>query len=196
MSRDQYIILDLIIINLVAGFGFAIPIALCLRKITSGLEKFFRYFAMLIGIFVAECVAFAAGMCTQIFTFGLAFVWGIALGLWLRDFAPAKKVLKTIFFVSVYGCLPTCAFAVILIVIWLVNGNSLMNVEQADKFGIPQFVPWPFNTMLGFCVGLAIGTILLKTVITTGIVSIFIHRRQNKDHRCLLHKQQRRSSIQ
>jgi hypothetical protein len=53
-----------------------------------------------------------------------------------------------------------------------------LNVEQAYKFGIPQFVPWPFNTMLGFCVGLSIGTILLKTTITTGTVSILIRRGQ------------------
>ena len=179
MSADEYIILALIITNLAAGFGCAIPIANKLRKVTGRMEKFFRYFATLVGIYFVECVAFPAGMCTQVLTVAMGFVWGVIFGLWLRNIAPAKEVLKTAFFVSLYGCLPTCSFAVLLVTIWVISGNSLLNVEQAYKFGIPQFVPWPFNTLLGFCVGLSTGTILLKTVITTGTVSILIRRGQN-----------------
>jgi hypothetical protein len=179
LNSDKYIVLALIITNLAAGFGCAVPITNGLRKVTGRTEKFFRYFAMLVGIYFVECVAFPAGMCTQVLTVALGFVWGVIFGLWLRDIAPAKEVLKTAFFVSLYGCLPTCSFAVILVIVWAISGNSLLNVEQAYKFGIPQFVPWPFNTVLGFCVGLAIGTILLKTTITTGTVSILVRRRQN-----------------
>ncbi len=176
MNADEYIVPALIVTNLAAGFGCAIPITLGLRKVTGRTEKFFRYFAMLVGIYFVECVAFPAGMCTQVLTVALGFVWAVIFGLWLRNIAPAKKILKTAFFVSLYGCLPTCSFAVLLVTIWVISGNSLLNAEQASKFGIPQFVPWPFNTMLGFCVGLAIGTILLKTAITTGTVSILIRR--------------------
>lgn len=179
MSSDGYIVIALIIANLAAGFGCAIPIANGLRKTAGRTKKFFRYFAMLVSIYFIECIAFAAGMCTQILTVALGFVWGVTFGLWLRDIAPAKKVLKTAFSVSLYGCLPTCSFAVVLVTIWIISGNSLLNVEQADKFGIPQFVPWPFNTMLGFCAGLAIGTILLKTAITTGMANLLIRRRRN-----------------
>lgn len=180
MNAEEYIVLALIITNIAAGFGCAIPITLGLMKITGRMEKFFRYFAMLVGIYFVECIAFTAGMCTQVLTVALGFVWAVIFGSWLRNIAPAKEVLKTVFFVSLYGCLPTCSFAVILVTIWVISGNSLLNVEQAYKFGIPQFVPWPFNTVLGFCVGLAIGTILLKTAITTGTVSILIRRRQNQ----------------
>ncbi len=179
MNADEYIVLALIITNLAAGFGCAIPIANKLRKATGRMEKFFRYFAMLVGIYFVECVAFPAGMCTQVLTVALGFVWAVIFSLWLRNIAPAKEVLKTAFFVSLYGCLPTCSFAIILVTAWVISGNSLLNVEQAYKFGIPQFVPWPFNTLLGFCAGLATGTILLKTAITTGTVSILIRRRQN-----------------
>lgn len=160
--------------NLAAGFGCAIPIANSFRKVTGRKEKFFRYFAMFIGIYFVECVAFAAGMCTQVLTVAMGFVWGVSFGLWLRNITPVKEILKTAFSVSLYGCIPTCSFSVILVALWVISGNSLMNVEQADKFGIPQFVPWPFNTMLGFCAGLAIGTILLKTAITTGTVRMLI----------------------
>jgi len=179
LKADEYIVLALIITNLAAGFGVAIPITRGLRKMTGGTKKFSLYFATLVAIYFAECVAFAAGMCTQAFSIGLGFVWGIIFGLWLRDFAPAKEVLKSAFLVSLYGCLPTCSFAVILSCAWVISGNSLLNVTQAYKFGIPQFVPWPFNTVLGFCVGLATGTILLKTAITTGTVSLLIRRGQN-----------------
>ncbi len=180
MNSDKYIVPALIITNLFAGFGCAVPITNILRKVTGRMENFFRYFAMLVGIYFVECIAFAAGMCTQVLTVTLGFVWGVTFGLWLRDIAPAKEVLKTAFFVSLYGCLPTCSFAVILVTIWVIGGNSLLNVEQADKFGIPQFVPWPFNTMLGFCTGLATGTILLKTAVTTGTASILIRRGRNR----------------
>jgi hypothetical protein len=180
MNPDTYIVIALIIVNLAAGFGCAVPIANGIRKATGRTKKFFRYFAMLVGIYFVECVAFSAGMCTQVLTVTLGFVWGVIFGLWLRDIAPAKEVLKTAFFVSLYGCLPTCSFAVILPAVWVISGNSFLNVEQANNFGIPQFVPWPFNTMLGFCVGLAIGTILLKTAITTGTVSILVRNHLEK----------------
>jgi hypothetical protein len=178
-SVENLLVITLIVTNLAAGFGCAAPITRGLGKIT-GNDKFIRYFLILIGIYFLECVAFAFGMCTQIFTVSLAFIWGIVFGLWLRNIAPTKEVLKTAFFVSLYGCLPTCSFAVILSTAWAISGNSLLNVEQAYKFGIPQFVPWPFNTVLGFCVGLAIGTILLKTAITTGTVSLLVRRGRNQ----------------
>lgn len=173
-------VLALIITNLTAGFGFAIPITNSLRKATGRMDIFFRYFALLVGIYFLECVAFTAGMCTQVLTVALGFVWGAILGLWLRNIAPAKEVLKTAFFVSLYGCVPTCSFAVLLVIIWAISGNSFLNIEQANDFGIPQFVPWPFNTMLGFCAGLVIGTILLKTAITTGTVSILVRHGRNR----------------
>jgi hypothetical protein len=180
LNSDKYIVIALIIVNLAAGFGCAVPITHSIRKTTGRMEKFFQYFAMLVGIYFVECVAFTAGMCTQILTAVLGFVWGVIFGLWLRNIAPAKKILKTAFFVSLYGCLPTCSFAVLLVTIWVISGNSFLNVEQAYDFGIPQFVPWPFNTMLGFCVGLAIGTILLKTAITTGTASLLVRRGRNR----------------
>jgi uncharacterized membrane protein YdjX (TVP38/TMEM64 family) len=179
LNKDEYIVLALIITNLAAGFGCAIPIARDLNKIAGRNTKGFRYFAMLIAIYFVECVAFTAGMCTQVLTVALGFVWGVIFGLWLRDIAPAKEVLKTAFFVSLYGCLPTCSFAVPLVTIWVISGNSFLNVEQAYDFGVPQFVPWPFNTVLGFCFGLAIGTILLKTAITTGTVSLLVRCGRN-----------------
>jgi hypothetical protein len=116
-------------------------------------------------------------MCTQVFTIALSLVWGALIGLWLRDTTPAPKIIRTGLFVALYGCLPTVSFAVILLAFWAISGNGLLNVEQAYRFGIPDFVPWPLDTMLGFCIALATGTIILKTALTTGIVALITRRK-------------------
>jgi len=46
---------------------------------------------------------------------------------------------------------------------------------KGASFGIPSFVPWPMNTILGFYAVLAIGVAVLKTVITTGGISLILH---------------------
>ena len=178
MNAGTYIVAALIVVNLAAGFVCAIPVSNKLSSATGGTRGRFRCFADLIGIYFAECVAFAIGMCTQALTVALGFVWGGLLGRRLRNVTGEREILKTSIFVSLYGCLPTCSFAVILVGVWVVGGNSLLNVEQADKLGIPQFVPWPFNTLLGFCIGLVTGTIFLKTAATTGTAYMLIHRGQ------------------
>ena len=82
-------------------------------------------------------------------------------------------------FVSLYGCLPAVSFAAILLIVWVISGNGPLNAEQAYNFGIPDFVPWPLNTILGFCVALAAGTIIFKTFITTGIVALIVRDKGN-----------------
>jgi hypothetical protein len=129
---------------------------------------------MFVGIYFLECIAFTWGMCTQVFTIALSFVWGAVFGLWLRNTAPANKVIKTGFFVALYGCLPTISFCVLIVSFWIIGGKDLLSVEQAYQFGIPGFVPWPLNTILGFCVALSAGTIILKTAFTTLIVSLIV----------------------
>jgi hypothetical protein len=159
--------------NLIAGFGGAILLATQLGEI-SGRPRNIRYFVLFVFVYFLECVAFSAGMATQVFSVGLAFVWGIVFGLRLRGRAAPRKVLKTSFLFSLYTTLPTVTFSILLLIAFAVGG-SIVSVEEARKFGIPDFVPWPFNTVLGFCAALAAGTVMLKTVITTGEVGLLIH---------------------
>lgn len=173
---DYILVISLIVTNLAAGLGLAIPIAGMLQKNIGRQNKTLRYVSLLVGVYFLECVAFTFGMCTQIFTFGLAIVWGIVLGLWWQGRTELQKGVKTAILFSLYGCVPTLSFVFLLLLIWAIADQGLLNVEQAENFGIPQFVPWPFNTMLGFCAGLAAGTILIKTLITTGIVKWLISR--------------------
>ncbi|MBN2269273.1 MAG: hypothetical protein JXN61_01580 [Sedimentisphaerales bacterium] len=121
------------------------------------------------GAVCSECGAFIATMTDDGKRDEVALLWRR-----LRNIASEREVLQTGLFVSLYGCLPTCSFAAILVGIWVIGGKSLLNVEQANKFGIPRFVPWPFNTMLGFCLALAAGTILLKTGATMGMAHMLI----------------------
>jgi hypothetical protein len=120
-----------------------------------------------------------AGMATQIFVVGLAFVWGIVFGLWLRKYPLPRQIFKTSFFLAVYTSLPTASFGVLIVLAWLVSGNNLLDVKASREFGIPDFLPWPLNTILGFCLALVLGTFALKTVITAGGVRWLINRGEN-----------------
>jgi hypothetical protein len=162
-------------VNLAAGFGLSVPISRLLGEVTGRRDRFLRYCVVLVGIYFIECVAFAAGMATQIFSVGLAFVWGIVFGLWLRGCASPLKILRTSFCFALYTCLPTASFGILLLLGKLVGGSSVLSVEEAIGFGVPSFVPWPVCTILGFCMALVVGTIAFKTVITTGEISILIH---------------------
>jgi nitrate reductase NapE component len=172
---EKMLIILLVAVNLVAGFGFAVPIARLLAGISGRPGRFLRYLVFLIGIYFVECVAFSAGMCTQVFSIGLAFLWGIIFGLWLRSRTSARRALTASFLVSIYTSLPTASFCILIPVAGLVGGGHILSAQEGTSFGIPDFLPWPLNTIFGFFVALLIGTLVFKTIITTGEVSLLIH---------------------
>jgi hypothetical protein len=174
MHVKTVLISSLVLTNLVGGVILGIILAVGFARLTKKPEHFVRYLALSAGLFFLECIAFAWGMATQIFSITLSIEWGILFGLWLKGLAPQKKIIRQMVYVSLYGCLPTVSFAAILLIIWAISGNGFLNVEKARDFGIPDFVPWPFNTVLGFCFALVAGTIILKTFITTGIVGLIV----------------------
>jgi len=176
LNPDEYILPALVVMNLAAGFGCAVPIARGIGEISGRPEKFFRYFALLIAIYFVECVAFPMGMMTQVFSVGLAFVWGIIFGLWLRGRGPRRAILKLALSLAFYGSLPTASFCVLIPVVWLVSGGHILSAEEGIGFGIPDFFLWPLNTILGFFTAILIGTVVFKALITTGIVNWLIGR--------------------
>jgi len=180
MEPAEYaLIIALVIFNLVLGLGFAFPIARLLSNLIDKSNRIFRYFALLVGIYFIECIAFSAGMATQVFSIALAFIWGIVFGFWLRKRAPSRQILQTALYISLYSSLPTFSFSILIPTVWLIAGNNIISAEEGFKFGIPYFVPWPINTVLGFCTVLLIGTVVLKAAITTGGVSVLIHLGKN-----------------
>ncbi len=174
----------LIIVNLLVGFGCAIPIARLLSKIIRIPKKVLRYFALLICIYFVESVAVAMGMGIPVFSVVLAFLWGIIFGLWFRTKASARDVLKTSFFLSLYSSLPAASFILIPLIGLIEHGGRyILSTEEGVRFGIPEFLhlPWPLNTILGFYLALVIGAVVFKTVITTGEVSLLIHSREKSE---------------
>ena len=136
--------------------------------ITSSLfhPKWFFLLVCCLGLYFAECVAFAMGMATQVCTLTLSIGVGVVLGAWLPPSTPLARVGRLGLLLGGYGSLPTVSFSLLLIVAWMWSGAPLLSSEAAQQFGIPGFLPWPLNTVLGFCVALGVGTMVLKSVLT------------------------------
>jgi len=170
----------LVILNLCLGFGFSIPLTRLLTGIKPKPQGFFRYFIMFIGIYFLECVAIVAAMLLPVFSIGLAFVWGIIFGLWFREHAPAHRVLKISFYISLYSSFPAASF-ILVPLMGLFTGWDIISSEEGIRFGIPDFLYSPFNTILGFYSALSTGLVIIKATITTGIVSLFIHLKKTPE---------------
>ncbi len=172
----------LALVNLSLGFGFAFHLVKLLNQATPGPPRFIRFFILLIGIYFLECVAIVAAMLLPLFSLGLAFAWGVIFGVWLRESAPAYKILKTSFTISIYSSLPAASF-ILVPLFGLLSGWDILSAEEGIHFGIPDALYWPFNTILGFYTAISLGLLVLKPVITTGIVSLLIHLKGNSDNR-------------
>ena len=175
MSSAEY---TLVIVNLVLGFGCVVPLARLLRLIDRKSRAVFQYVISLLIIYFVECVAVIIGMGTPVFSVGLAILWGIMFGLWLRTRASATNTLKTALLLTIYTSLPAASFIVIPIVV-MFGGWDIMSVAEGTRFGIPGFIPYPLNTILGFYTACAIGAVVLKIAITTSIVRLFLHLKKS-----------------
>ncbi|MHC4736911.1 MAG: carboxypeptidase-like regulatory domain-containing protein [Planctomycetota bacterium] len=175
LSTDHTYIGLLIAVNLVAGFGFAVPIVRLLGKVDGKARSTCGYFVVLIGIYFLESIAFGAGTTAHVISLGLAFLWGIVFGLRLRTRVSAAEALKISFFLSLYSCLPAASFYFFIPAAKLITGINILSAAEGAGFGIPTSLPWPINTILGFYAALVIATVVFKTVITTGEVSLLIH---------------------
>ena len=58
---------------------------------------------------------------------------------------------------------------------FLLSERPVLTAEAERRFGIPDFVLCPVNTILSFCTTIALGALTVKTMITTGIVNVFLH---------------------
>lgn len=132
-----------------------------------------HYFVLLVGIYFMEGVSLVLGMGIPVFSVGLAFILGVVLGLWLRSRTTARDCLKQSFFITLYACLPAVSFIFVPIMAGI-NGRNIVSAVEGIGFGIPEFLPFPFNTILGFYAVCIIGAFILKMVITIGEVSFII----------------------
>jgi hypothetical protein len=170
-------------INLLLGFGLGIPVARGLRLVDGRSVQLLPYFIVAVGVYFLECVAFTAGMTTQIFSLGLALVWGLALGLRLPRRTSSRKGMKIALSLAAYSSLPAISFCAMLPVAFSLGQQDVLSVEDGLRFGLPHFLPRPLNTVLGFCAALAASTLLAKMVLTTGGASLFLYLRSRPDAR-------------
>jgi len=177
-TADVCIAVFLTVFNLSAGIGFAFPLAKNLQQIKDDKQKFFRYFMIFTGIYFAECIAFAMGMCSQIFTVALSFAWAIVLVFWLKEQVDIdslkKKIIRLAVLIAVYGNLPTASFCILITALKVIEGANILSASQGIAFGIPDFLPWPFNSILGFSAALLAGTLILKIVVSSLTVRYII----------------------
>jgi hypothetical protein len=81
MNADELaLIVSLAASNLALGIGLGVYLARKLSRLTDPPFPLRRSYILMLGMYVLECLAFPAGMATQVFTIGLAFFWGIVLG--------------------------------------------------------------------------------------------------------------------
>jgi hypothetical protein len=163
----------LVIVNLLAAFGGAVALALYLRNATRFSGGLMRYFLHLIVLYFIECFGLGVWRGIPVFSVIFAFIWGLVLGRWLRSFASHRQALKTAFYISLYSSFPVASLLLIPLVC-LLAGWNIVDVSEAIRMGIPEFVPAPVNTILGFFGFLALCGVILKMVVTTGIASILI----------------------
>ena len=165
----------LVVFNLATGFSVAIILARYIRKLDRKSSKIFSIYTLLIGVYFIECIAMSAGMGMPLFSWGLAFLWGIVFWIWLRDHVSEPEVLKTSFFLSLYSSMPAASLILIPVTAWA-GGWQILSAQDGACFGIPEslHLPWPLNTLLGFYATLVIGTVVFKTVITTGGIGLLI----------------------
>jgi hypothetical protein len=171
-SNELVFIVTLAAVNLAAGLGLAPSLARRLNATAPRAGKTIRGVLPLLGVYFLECVAFAAGMATQVFTIGLAVLWGVVFGRQLRARRPAHGVLGTSLFLGVYTCLPTTSFGILLLLAMWLAGADVTSTADGAALGIPHFVPWPMNTILGFSLVLSIGTLVVKTAVTVGLAGL------------------------
>ena len=153
-------------VNVAAGVGGAILLGRHLRGVSGKPAGAARCVAVLLGVYILECVAIVAGMLLPVFSAALAVAWGIVLGRWLRGRASRRAALRTACFVALYTSLPAASFMAVPLVLAL-GGWPILTAAGGAILGIPRFIPWPAGTVLGFYAAVAIGTAVVKTLITT-----------------------------
>jgi hypothetical protein len=130
----------------------------------------------MVGLYFVECAALVIGMGIPVFSVALAVVWGLLLGRWLRSRATPPARMKPAIALALYSSLPAASFLA-LPALLLANGWDVVSVAGGARLGIPGFLPWPVNTVLGFYASCALGAVTLKLALTTALARWVMTRR-------------------
>ena len=134
------------------------------------------YLLGLLAVYGLEAAAFAASMGTNLLSFFLAPVWGLLLGSRLR--ASPRGIEERIRLVrswGVYTSLPAASFLSVPLIASL-GGWQVTDPGAGFRFGVPGFLPWPANTILGFHLLVALTAAVVKVFVTTGVGATILRR--------------------
>jgi hypothetical protein len=178
MNKEELILIVWFSVNLLVCLLFAIPASRYFSTVSFGKFKHLKCFFVLIGVYFIEGLALGIGMTIPIFNIGLAFVWGIVFGIWLKKNNSAGTLLKSSLLLSIYTTFPAVSL-IALPVMMALSGWDVLSSQAGIKFGIPNSL-WPVNTILGFYVLLVLMAVLFKIVITVGEAStVFLFSNKN-----------------
>ena len=167
-NGGNFIIGLLFLLNLALGLGFALLFIKNLAKLLPP-PKICKRFFMLMGLYLVETFFLAMGMGIPVFNVALAFVWGLLLGRNLRKRTDLAQALTISTRFAFYSSLPAVSFLLIPF-IFLFDGANIISVPAASDMGIPSFLPWPTDTILGFYAACGLGALVLKILITNACV--------------------------
>ncbi len=165
---DEVVIPVLLATNAAFAAVFAPLLARHLAAVRPG-GRFLPWLLALWGIYLAEGAAFSASMATNVLNFALAAVWGVVFARKLRHLPRRQRVASSLR-VGLYTSLPAVSFASVLVVM-AAGGWPILTAKGGHDFGVPEFVPWPFCTMLGFFAAVVGSAVVGKTLITTAIAA-------------------------
>ncbi len=170
----------ILLVNVALALGFGVPLGRMFRRAGVISGNVHKALGLLLAAYSIEGIAFAGSMGTSVMSVALAAMWGILLGLKFRaKDVPPEMMLRLSGWYALYTSLPAVSFGCVPVVC-AVSGWSVTSASAGHDFGIPGFVPWPVNTILGFCVGVAIGTSIIKVGLTVAIARRLAVRRPGR----------------
>ena len=163
----------LVIVNLLAGAAGAYALARRIRGGGDGDSGIYRRCGIFISVYVVECASMVLGMGIPVYSIFLSFVWAAIFGTWLSNRRSRGGIRKTSYLLSLYTSLPAMSFITVPIAV-LSGGGDVTSVDAGYRFGIPRIasLPEPMMTILGFYATLAVGSLVLKTIITAGGIAL------------------------
>jgi len=172
--------LVILLLNVALALSFSIPLSRMFCRASVVGSDSHKTLGILLVVYLIESLAFMGSMATGIMSVALAIVWGALLGLKLRTKEPTRQaVLRLSGAFALYTSLPAMSF-VSVPAACAVSGWSVRSVSAGHSFGIPEIVPWPMNTILGFCVAVAFGTMIMKLGLTVAIARRLTFRRRSR----------------
>ncbi len=166
----------LVAVNGILAIAGGWPLATYVARMHLVSASRLRLFAALLGIYFLEGAAFSASMGTDAFSIAFGAVWGLALGRRLRHHpTTVARQLRAVRLFALYTALPAVSSLAIPVVCGL-SGWRVLDSGAGFRFGIPGFLPWPLNTILGFWIAVAGAAVVAKLVLTEGLVRLFLRR--------------------